>query len=466
MNGIVLYAALTVASPFGDHGVLQAERPVPVWGTAGAGASVSVSFAGQAKSATAGEDGRWRVDLEPMAASSESRTLTVCDGSESVVVSDVLVGEVWLCAGQSNMEMSLWSAPGVGQHRGRETDGYFDGMTVDEPAVRVLQVQKDWSVEPLDALRKPSAWRCFKPGACLGVSAVAFHYALALRRSLKVPVGVIVTAWGGTPIQSWTPDCEPGRVLMAESLHGEKRLHSQPRVLWNAMVAPLAPYAARGLVWYQGENNRGDGVRYANRLEAFYSGWSAAFGLDPLPFYMAEIAPFDYRIWETDDMMYRSDIREAQHAFAKAKPNAVCVSTVDVGDQDSIHPDNKRTVALRLAANALNRTYGLKQLACDGPELESWTVVGDTVTLVFRNVKAWNMNGRDTMPFEIAAASGGFCPAGAKLTASNVIEVTSCFVDRPARLRYAWSWLQPGRLKNENGYPLSPFRVDLTEEVR
>ena len=458
-------AALSLASPFSDHAVLQAGKPIPVWGTAEAGATVTVSLGGEAKTATADRDGRWRVDFGPRTASDAPQTLTATAGAETRTVEDVLVGEVWLCAGQSNMALQLWPGASVGQHAGRETDGYFDGMTVDEPAVRAFAVPQDWAVEPLVALRKPAEWRRFAPGACLDLSAVAFHYALALRRSLKVPVGVVVTAWGGTPAQSWTPDAEPNRALLAEAGQGV-RLHRQPRVLWNAMVAPLVPYGVRGMIWYQGEDNRGDGVGYADRLESLYAGWSRAFGLDPMPFYMAEIAPFDYRLWETDDLMYRTEVREGQHRFVKTKPNAACVSTVDVGDQDSIHPDNKRTVALRLAANALNRTYGLKQLACDGPELESWTVAGDVVTLVFRNVKAWNMNGRDIMPFEIAAATGGFSPAGAKLTASNVIEVTSCFVDRPARLRYAWSWLQPGRLKNENGYPLPPFSVNLSEEVR
>lgn len=452
--GIVL-ASLTVSSAFTDHAVLQAGHAVPVWGSAGAGEKVSVLFAGENLSTTADSSGKWRVDLSPMDPSSEPRVLTVESGGETRSFSDIVVGEVWLCAGQSNMELRLWGAPSVDRHAGRETDGYFDGMTVDEPEVRALSVGKDWSAEPLPALRKAAAWRRFEPGNCRDLSAVAFHYALALRRSLKVPVGVIVTAWGGTPIQSWTPGlgcaCPPR----------DARPHRQSGVLWNAMVAPLAPYAVRGVIWYQGEDNRGDGLAYADRLERLYAGWSRAFGRDPLPFYMAEIAPFDYRLWETDDLMYRTEIREAQHAFARTKPNACCVSTVDIGDQESIHPDNKRTVALRLAANALNRTYGMKGLACDGPELESWKVAGDTVTLTFRNVRAWNRNGRDPMPFELAGGTGPFCPAGAKLVSSNAIEVSSCFVDSPARLRYAWSWLQAGRLKNENGYPLPPFRISL-----
>lgn len=453
----ILIASLTIASPFADHAVVQAGRVVPVWGNAEAGARVTVTFAGQMREVSADDNGRWHVDLASLEPSSESRVLTVSDELTSLSVSDVLVGEVWLCAGQSNMELPLWGAPSVGQHAGRETDGYFDGMTVDEPEVRALSVGKDWSAEPLSVLRKTAAWQRFEPGKCRDLSAVAFHYALALRRSLKVPVGVIVTAWGGTPIQAWTPG------LGGASPSRDVRPHRQAGVLWNAMVAPLAPYAVRGMIWYQGEDNRGDGLAYADRLENLYAGWSQAFGLDPLPFYMAEIAPFDYRLWETDDLMYRTEVREAQHAFARSKPNAGCASTVDIGDQESIHPDNKRTVALRLAANALNKTYGMKGLACEGPELESWKVAGDTVTLTFRNVRAWNRNGRDPMPFEVAGRTGPFCPAGAKLVSSNAIEVSSCFVDNPARLRYAWSWLQAGRLKNENGYPLAPFSADLSK---
>lgn len=457
---LLLLASLAVSSAFTDHAVLQAGKPIPVWGAAEPGATVTVAFGGETRAATAGRDGAWRVDLGPRAASDAPQTLTIRAGADTRTVEDVLVGEVWLCAGQSNMELRLWPEASVGQHAGRETDGYFDGMTVDEPAVRALSVAKDWAVRPLAALRKPAAWRRFAPGACRDLSAVAFHYALALRRALKVPVGVIVTSWGGTPAQAWTPDAEPGRTLCDAPTAGV-RLHRQPRVLWNAMVAPLAPYGVRGMIWYQGEDNRGDGAAYADRLEALYEGWRTAFGLDPMPFYLVEIAPFDYRLWETDDLMYRTEIREAQHTFAKTRPNAACVSTVDIGDQESIHPDNKRTVALRLAANALNRTYGILRIACESPELERWDVHGDTVTLTFRNVKAWNRNGRDPMPFEIASETGAFCPAGAKLVSSNQIEVTSCFVGKPARLRYAWSWLQGARLKNESGYPLAPFQIDL-----
>lgn len=455
----LLLANLTVSSVFTDHAVLQADKPVPVWGWADPGAEVKVTFAGQSLSATAGADGAWRVNLAPMPASAESRTMSVTFGGEEKSFSDVLVGEVWLCAGQSNMRMELWPQARVEQHAGRETDGYFDGMTVDEPLVRAFHVAQEWSVEPRKTLVKSAHWKPFAPGSCMNLSALAFHYALALHRSLKVPVGVIVTAWGGTPAQSWTPNAEPERVLRTDSDNGF-RPWRQPRVLWNAMVAPLVPYSARGMVWYQGEENRVDGLAYADRLEALYGAWSGAFEVSPLPFYMAEIAPFGYHT----NVLYRTELREAQHAFVRTKPNAACVSTVDVGDPESIHPDNKRTVALRLAANALNKTYGMKQLACDGPELDSWKVVGDTVTLTFRNVKGWNMNGHGVLPFELAGESGPFSPASAKIVSNNAIEVSSTFVDRPVRLRYAWSWLQSSRLKNEHGYPLAPFRVNLNEK--
>jgi sialate O-acetylesterase len=458
-TSFLLLANLTVSSVFTDHAVLQAEKPVPVWGWAEPGAEVKVAFAGQSLSAKADADGAWRVNLAPMPASAESRTMSIASGGEEKSFSDVLVGEVWLCAGQSNMRMELWPQARVEQHAGRETDGYFDSMTVDEPLVRAFHVAQEWSVKPRKTLVKPAHWKPFTPGSCKNLSALAFHYALALHRSLKVPVGVIVTAWGGTPAQSWTPNAEPERVLRTDSDNGF-RPWRQPRVLWNAMVAPLAPYCARGMVWYQGEENRVDGLAYADRLEALYGAWSGAFEVSPLPFYMAEIAPFGYHT----NVLYRTELREAQHAFVKTKPNAACVSTVDVGDPESIHPDNKRTVALRLAANALNKTYGMKQLACDGPELDSWEVVGDTVTLTFRNVKGWNMNGHGVLPFELAGESGPFSPASAKIVSNNAIEVSSTFVDRPVRLRYAWSWLQSSRLKNEHGYPLAPFRLNLIEK--
>jgi len=458
-------AELTVAKVFSDHAVLQQGRQVPVWGTAEPGAKVTVRFKDRVLSVRADERGKWRADLPPLTASADPAVLEVesGDGQDSKRFSDILVGEVWLCSGQSNMELKLWPEASVGQHAGRETDGYFDGMTIDEPDVRAFQVGRDWSVEPLVELRKEAKWVRFSPQACFDLSAVAFHYALALRRSLKVPVGVIVSAYGGTPAQAWTPDAEKGYALLEKPVIGDELLQRQPRVLFNAMVAPLVPYAFRGVIWYQGEDNRGDGLTYRDRLECLYGGWSRAFEHPEMPFYLVEIAPFDYRIWETDDLVYRTEIREAQHEFAKGNPRVACIATADIGDLKSIHPDNKRTVALRLAATALNRAYG-KPIACEGPVLKSWTAANGRVRLKFDNVTKWCMNGGERLPFEVAGETGPFSAATACIMSGDEIEVSSYFVNRPLHIRYCWSWLQHSKLKNENGYPLAPFRLDLPEE--
>ena len=461
-------AAVKFASPFGDGMVLQRGKPVAVWGTADAGEKVNVTFAGQSVSATAGADGRWLVRLAPMEACAEGRVLS----ANGVSVKDVLVGEVWLCSGQSNMSMVMWSNPYVAQHGNRDNNGYLDAMIVDEPLVRACTVPNTWSAEPKE-LAKPLVWERFAPGRQQALSAIGFHYALILHRTLKVPVGVIVSAWGGTCIETWiSPDgyrsvpslaANADRPIATKAPEPEQkgrrpRLHQQPRALWNAMIHPLVPYTFRGALWYQGESNRGQGLGYKDRLHALWNGWSKAFGDPKMPFYLVQIAPFDYGMKADSAGASACDIWEAEEAFARENPYAGMATIVDVGEHDNIHPGDKRTVALRLAALALNRLYGRKDVPCDNPSLKSHAVKGDTVTLAFDHVENWLMHGLDAAPFEIAGADGKFVPAKAKYL-KGAVELRAEGVAEPKQVRYLWNWCKAGRLKNDYGFPLPPFYV-------
>ncbi|MBR0505644.1 MAG: hypothetical protein IJJ84_09570 [Kiritimatiellae bacterium] len=461
-------AAVKFASPFGDGMVLQRGKSVAVWGTADAGEKVNVTFAGQAVSATAGADGRWLVRLAPMEASAEGRVLKANDAE----VKDVLVGEVWLCSGQSNMSMRMWTPTKVCQHGNRDNNGYLDAMIVDEPLVRACTVPNVWSAEPKE-LAKPLVWKRFAPGTLQDLSAIGFHYALILHRTLKVPVGVIVSAWGGTCLETWvSPDgyrsvpalaANADRPIATTDPAPKKKghrssLHQQPRALWNAMIYPLVPYTFRGALWYQGESNRGQGLGYKDRLHALWNGWSKAFGDPKMPFYLVQIAPFDYGMNADNAGASACDIWEAEEAFARENPYAGMATIVDVGEHDNIHPGDKRTVAIRLAALALNRTYGRKDVPCDNPALKSSAVKGDTVTLTFDHVENWLMHGLDAAPFEIAGADGKFVPAKAKYL-KGAVELRADGVAEPKQVRYLWNWCKAGRLKNDYGLPLPPFYV-------
>ncbi len=470
-------AGLEPGAIFGHNMVLQREKPVPVWGKAGAGDAVTVRFGEASAKTTAGADGRWRVDLPAMKACCRGKTLTMSTGKgESVACTNVVVGEVWLCSGQSNMAMAMWSRPYIGKHGNRDINGYLDCAMIDEPDVRGVKVPCRWSVEPKDI--PGLSWEPFAPMKQKAFSAVAFHYALILHEALKVPVGVIHSAWGGTLIEPWISadgyssvtslvelatrpiSAEPKKPAdpVEARKSGKKNLHQQPRALYNAMIHPLVPFALRGAIWYQGESNRGHGHAYADRLRALHAGWSKAFEAPDMPFYLVQIAPYGY-MGPNADTTQCCEIWEAEAEFARTQKNCGMATIVDVGEIDNIHPGDKRTVSMRLAALALNRTYGRKDIPCDSPELKSWKVAGDAFELKFDHCESWVMHGDAPAPFEVAGADGKFVAATSEFGPKGVVKVKAAGVAEPKSLRYAWSWRRLAHLKNEYGLPLAPFRI-------
>ena len=467
-----LAAQLVPAALFNDNMVLQRDKPVAVWGKADAGDTVSVAFGGAVAKATAGADGAWRATLPAMPACNTGKQLAISTAKgERVAYANVVVGEVWLCSGQSNMSMALWSRPTVSKHGNHERNGYLDCMIVDEPDVRGVKIPCVWSDKPKDLPRQ--TWEPFAPGKQQFFSAIAFHYALILHRTLKVPVGVIQSAWGGTLIEPWISkegfESEPSlKALAARPIDTVPPIpdndtkkprrdnrHQQARALYNAMIHPLVPYTLRGAIWYQGESNRGNGHAYADRLRALHYGWSKAFDCPDMPFYLVQIAPHGYG----GDPTSNCEIWEAEAEFARTQKNCGMAVIVDVGEIDNIHPADKRTVAMRLAALALNRTYGRKDVPCDSPVLKDWKIEGDAFKLTFDHCSAWVMHGDDPARFEVAGADGKFVPAKTSLGKDGTAVVRADGVAAPKELRYLWSWHLLGHLKNEVGLPLAPFRI-------
>jgi len=469
-----LAAQLVPAALFNDNMVLQRDKPVAVWGKADAGETVSVAFGGAVAKATAGADGAWRATLPAMPACSTGKQLAISTAKgERVAYANVVVGEVWLCSGQSNMSMAMWSRPTVSKHGNHERNGYLDSMIIDEPDVRGVKIPCVWSDKPKDLPRQ--AWEPFAPGKQQFFSAIAFHYALILHRTLKVPVGVIQSAWGGTLIEPWISkdgfESEPSLKELAvrpintvppipdndSKKPRRDNRHQQARALYNAMIHPLVPYTLRGAIWYQGESNRGNGHAYADRLRALHYGWSKAFECPDMPFFLVQIAPYGY-MGPDADATQSCEIWEAEAEFARTQKNCGMAVIVDVGEIDNIHPADKRTVAMRLAVLALNRTYGRKDIPCDSPTLKDWKLDGDTFTLTFDHCTAWVMHGDDPARFEVAGADGKFVPAQTTLK-NGIAIVRAPGVAAPKELRYMWSWRLLGHLKNEVGLPLAPFRI-------
>lgn len=486
-------AKIVPAPLFGDHCVLQRDRCVPVWGSADPGASVSVSFAGQTKTVKAGSNGDWRVDLDPLQTSSEPREMRIAARgaqSEEVVLRDVVVGVVWLCGGQSNMTLAMWPSPLVHRHAGREINGYYDVMLTDEPLVRGVRMPCVWSVEESN-YEKALPWFSFTPAAkkeSCEFSAAAWHFAMRLHQALKVPVGVIESGWGGSCIETWIPSegysasehfkdlatlpihTEPtaAEIERAKKLGRKPSIHNQPRACWNAMMAPLAPYGIEGAIWYQGCANRGRWEEYYEKLTALRTGWSLRFETSDLPFFLCQITPYGYGYGGEEKDPGQTQIREEMERFGRSNGRRVgCAILSDIGEIDCIHPGDKRTVGTRLAALALNRIYGRKDLKCDAPTFQKAVLSADgkTVRLYFDNVEQWCMKGQYIPRFELAGTNSVYqiVKSDIKATVSTIdLQVPDGMC--PVRVAYMRKSCVHGFVKNEAGLPLGPFRGQVEVE--
>ena len=459
LSACVAEAKVTTATPFADNMVLQRDRSIPVWGTADADETVTVSFAGQVKSAKADAKGAWRVTLDPLSASKQSRVLKVAGSSNTEEIRNVLVGEVWFASGQSNMECPIWGP----NPRYRDGQGGVMTASARRPFIRYAKNGRVWRTEPRYDWK--AEWHDFSPASFqatfnYNLSAVAFYYALELYDALDVPVGIIDSSWGGTCIETWTPLCSfktPPEISATA-----KRAHQQPTALWNGMVAAWAPFAIKGFIWYQGCSNAGQGRRYSERMHALYDGWAKEFQNPNLKLYFVQLAPFS-RSW--------FEVQQGQAIFENEERNAGMAVTCDVGNSWDIHPNDKETVARRLALHALKRDYGFDGLIDNSPTLKEWKIEGDTFKMSFNDAAAWYVYNADrsgVQGFEIAGPEGAFKPAkvmnansgGGTLKGAELV-VKADGIAKPRRLRYLASKPWIGALYSfDSGLPLGPFEID------
>ena len=471
---IVLLAALGAradAQPrpnplFADGAVLQRDARVPVWGTASPGERVTVRMAGQRATATADADGAWRVTLAPLRAGGP-HVLTVA-GRDTVRVRDVLVGEVWVASGQSNMALALGRAAGADTVLPRSADSLL----------RVFVVGQDTSETPLRAVRR-GTWARADSASLRGFSAVAYFFARDLRRALGagVPVGVIGSYWGGTNAEAWTPRAAMTgdstletivRQRDAERRDPSMRTTPVPRnphwiaPLYNAMVAPLHPYAIRGVVWYQAESNATRAAAYRSLFPALVRGWRSGWGQGDFPFVYVQLPNYLPNGAERPRPTW-AEMRAAQLHASRVLPNVAMVVTTDQGDPADLHPTRKDVVGARLARAARAVAYG-ERVAWSGPRWSSMTVRGDTAVLAFTHVGGSLVLRADSLPgaaagFEVAAADGRWAPARAAVRGDR-LHVWSDAVRAPTAIRYGWADAPPVTLYDTEGLPASPFRTD------
>lgn len=450
---------LELPALFSDHLVLQRETRAPLWGRAEPGAPVELraSWDEHALLVTAGADGRWRAELATPAAGGPYE-LTLTSGGETRVLHDILVGEVWLAAGQSNMEWTL--GPGVWDG----AEGWEEAVrAADDPALRFFAVENALAPAPLDDVR--ARWIASDQESARSFSACAYFFAQKLRRELGVPVGVMTADWGGTPAEAWTratalhPFAEFWESLarleeLAERAEPSAGLRpSDPSVLWNAMIAPLVPAAIRGVIWYQGEANCSAAAQYLRLFPALITDWRAAFAQPEMPFLFVQIAPFEY----PDDHGAAAALRDAQRRTL-ALPNTGMAVTMDIGDPHDIHPKKKREVGERLALWALARTYG-RALECAGPLVRSMTRAGSALQLEFEHGEGLTSRGEPVRHVTIAGEDGVFHPAEARIAGASLV-VSSPAVAAPLYVRFGSGAADETNLWNAAGLPAASFRTD------
>ncbi len=469
-------AEVKLSSVFSDHMVLQRDQPVHVWGWADADERGTVSFRGHSASFQADALGRWEVYLPPGAAGGPF-TLAI-EAAKQLDLHDVLVGDVWLASGQSNMQFAM---------NDRLANGAAEIAKASDPEIRLLTVQDSFADHPLEDA-KTGGWNACTPETVKTFSAVAYFFSRELRRTQRVPIGVIEASWGGTPAEAWTSmdaltsdaSLRPvfvARAAMMDELTTTRRQQQAektsnldrkaagqtplevpwrpnadtwaPAALFNAMIAPLTPFPVRGVIWYQGESNT-DPARatvYGRLFPAMITDWRSRWAEPEMPFLFVQLANYN----NEDDW---PQVREAQLHTLDLRNTGMAI-TMDLGEADNIHPADKQDVGYRLALWARRMVYG-EPIEDSGPLfVRAWPEAGEMVA-AFTHAEGLTAKGPGLEGFEVAATDRHFVPATVRVEGAE-IRASSKSVSHPRFLRYNWAANPKGTLANAAGLPASPF---------
>jgi sialate O-acetylesterase len=498
----LLAAAPAAANPrlpaiFSDHMVLQQQMPIGVWGWAAPDERIEVRLRTQSVSTTADRDGRWRVTLAPEAAGGPDE-LVVAGATATTRFADVLVGEVWVGSGQSNMQWEVRQAQ----------DADKEIAASDHPRIRLFSVKRVTALAPKDDVTPMDAaptWMVATPASIRNFSAVGYFFSRELQRTKDVPVGFIHSSWGGTPAEAWTrlgalqedPALQPllwqyrrfeaeypsGRYgydrrqpVVGPAMKAWNEAHPddpplpglnaprgapddphRPASLWNAMIAPITPFAIRGVLWYQGETNALRAWDYQRLMTAMIQDWRRAWNRGDLPFLFVQLA--NYRPNPpTAGATWWTQVREAQR-LTLGLPNTAMASAIDIGDPLDVHPLNKQEVGRRLALAARAVAYG-DRVEYSGPLYDGMTIDGSRIRIRFRHIgTGLVLDTARGSSFVVAGVDGQFKPATAVVDGDAIV-VSSPDVAAPVAVRYAWEDNPITSLRNKEGLPASPFRTD------
>jgi sialate O-acetylesterase len=448
-------AEVKLPSVFSDHMVLQQGQKLPVWGWADPGESVTVSVAGQVKKTKAGKAGTWDLRLKPLKASKSPVAFSV-KGSNSIEFKDVLVGEVWLCSGQSNMEWKVANSNNPEE----------EIANAKHPLIRHIKIPHRPSAK-VESDVTTDGWLVCSPETVGNFTAVGYFFARNLLDELDVPIGLLGCNWGGTRIEPWTTPSGfksvPALKEIADNLeqYPQKKdngaiNHQSALALHNGMISPINPYGIRGALWYQGESNNGEGMLYFEKKKALINGWRDIWNNKKMPFYFVQLAPYKYGNRNPHDL---AGIWQAQLATLKIPHTGMAVTT-DIGNTRDIHPRNKQEVGRRLALWALAKDYGKKGIEYSGPLFKSFKVVDGRAIIEFDHAEG--LKSRDEKPlthFEALTSSGKWFPAGAYVYKGKSVSliVSSKAVRNPKAVRFGWDQEAEPNLVNGAGLPASPF---------
>ena len=451
--GSIAEAEVRLPKIFGSHMVLQRDAKLPVWGWADPGEAVEVTLGGQTAKATANDDGQWKVSLPAQKAGGPHKLTVKGSGDKAIELTDILVGEVWLCSGQSNMEWSVSNSDNPKE----------EIAAANYPNIRLFKAPRRPSATPIDDIE--AQWQPCSSKTIPGFTAVGYFFGRHLYKELDIPIGLIESAWGGTRIEPWTPVVGFEAVEKTQSIAKQvkerdpngKYSHQDPTMLYNGMIKGLVPFAFRGAIWYQGESNRHDGSHYRDKMEALIKGWREVFHNPEMPFLFVQLAPYQYG---TEDPTILAKAWEGQTASLKI-PNTGMVVTTDVANLKDIHPRNKQDVGKRLALWALAKTYGQDDLVYSGPLYKSTKTEDGKIRVMFDHVGSGlaSRDGEELTWFQVAGEDGGFVDAQAKIDGDTVV-VWSDEVKEPKFVRFGFHKLAEPNLMNKEGLPASPFRTD------
>ena len=470
---------------FGNHMVLQRDHLNPIWGTANAGERITVQIDGQSHSTDAGLDGRWKVTLRSMPASGPHVLIVSADNT--LRFEDVMVGEVWVCSGQSNMQWALSNSDG----------GDLEIPLADEPMIRMISIPQVGSQDPQDNFI--GQWEHCSPRVAAEFSAVGYHFGQRLKQALGVTIGLIDNAWGGSAAEAWVPrgvleadghsdayleewdakitaytDAEHAKkVAIFEQWKTDGRKgpapwpndirtgQHRPANLYNGVLHPIIGYGIRGVIWYQGETNASRAAAYNHLFPLMIKTWREHWNQGDFPFYWAQLADFTNERPESQQNSWWAEIREAQ-TNALSLPNTGQAVIIDIGEGRDIHPRNKRTVGDRLARNALAKDYGFN-IASESPRYASLEIQDEGIAVTFDHVSHGGLYAFDVpvvKGFDIAGADGFFRRAEARIEGNNQVLVSHPEIAQPVAVRYGWAENPVLNLFDRNGLPVTPFRTD------